>query len=1241
MAVRVLGGKVPRFLCRRGGVIQTYDDTHGLAHLCGALLVDRGGHVWIGTSQGVSRFDGRGFSNYTVADGMSHGRSLCILQARTGDIWIGTSRGLCRYKDRTFEDVSARDGLSLTAGVVCLAEDDRGNLWIGRETGITRYDGKSHISWIADEGLAPGVVNSIIQDGDGSMLIGTDGGLSRFDGKTFSVPAGTGELTGRRVMSLCRDRSGYLWIGTWGSGAIRYDGKTLEVFDRKQGLGNSRVWRVFQSSDSTVWIGTQGGGVSLLRDGCLETIKTDDGLAHNVVTDIAEDAEGNMWFACTHGGISRYHPREMKMIADTHVDKAMIRDRRGRLWWGGGGALWCHDGTELRRFPLELDILAMLEDKQGRFWLATSEGLYRYNSTDAVGTEDPMRVPKESGLVEKAIWSLLQDSKGTMWAGTQRGLYRCGEDGNFVRLTGDCSPEYVVSTLCEDRDGCLWIGGWNRGNLIKYDGRSCVEVRAEAAMPEHVVISVMQDRAGRLWLGTSDGLFVREGNAFRRFGEPGGLAPVMAETIIEDRRGVIWMGTLGGGIWRFDGKNLQQLTRRDGLPSNSVCSLIESGEGEMLLATYRGVCRYLSCVDTKPVAHIAWVEDEKKHYSPRELKIPESSSSIRIGYYAVSHRTARMRYRRILEGHDRDWTATWEETAVYENLPPGEYVFKVEGINKDLVVSPECASVRISVFSDPKDQMMVRLKSEVRDRTESLNAARQYLSNIIETMTDALFIIMPDGTITKVNNSACRLLGYAEEALIGRSIHGLVQNREFHKDGKILGRFPDGVLQNIDISLLAADGSAIPVLFSSSAMKDATSKTESIVCVAKDITELKHKDGELIEKNMVLSKALSNLKRVQEELVKHERLRALGEMSTGIAHDFNNALMPIVGYADMLLNHPEMLDDRKGTLDMLMEMSISAKGAATAVRRLREFFRPVSESDRESVNLRTIAETSIAMTRPKWREEKAAQGVIIEVVPEVEDVPAVSANGFELRTVMGNLIFNAVDAMPGGGKITVRCYRKGNNVVVQVADNGTGMAPDVLRRCLEPFFTTKGAHGSGLGLSMAYGVVRRYGGNIDLASSEGEGTTVTLRFPVESKPAVAAVPSASAAQADVGRLNILVIDDEASARSFITKVLRSQGYVVESAETGAGGILKFQDRKFDLVITDRAMPDMSGDKVAMTVKSKTPGCPVIMLTGFGNIMKEEGESPVSVDLVLGKPTDMTELINAVKSCVLASRKSSA
>ena len=388
-------------------------------------------------------------------------------------------------------------------------------------------------------------------------------------------------------------------------------------------------------------------------------------------------------------------------------------------------------------------------------------------------------------------------------------------------------------------------------------------------------------------------------------------------------------------------------------------------------------------------------------------------------------------------------------------------------------------------------------------------------------------------------------------------------------------------------------------------------------------------EQKVAERTVELEKALTELKASQRQAVQQERLRAFGEMAGGVCHDFNNALMAIIGYSELLLHDASLADDRELLQQYLKTMNTAGRDASHVVSRLRDFYRPREESDVFStVDVNELIEEVVPMTKPKWHGQALESGRTIRLELELQKVPAVLGNGAELREILMNLVFNAVDAMPEGGTITLRSESFEDGVKIEVADTGTGMTEEVRQRCLEPFFSTKGDHGTGLGLSMAFGIIRRHDGTLDIESTPGKGTTFRLTLPCHHS---VAEEEDEARLTLTHSLRVLVVDDEPNTRDVVSQFLLGDGHRVLTASNGDEAMQRVMTEEIDLVITDHGMAGMNGMQLAEAVRRVDPAKSVILLTGFAFGPEQQ---PASIDCILKKPLVREELRGALRSLLV-------
>jgi CheY-like chemotaxis protein len=375
--------------------------------------------------------------------------------------------------------------------------------------------------------------------------------------------------------------------------------------------------------------------------------------------------------------------------------------------------------------------------------------------------------------------------------------------------------------------------------------------------------------------------------------------------------------------------------------------------------------------------------------------------------------------------------------------------------------------------------------------------------------------------------------------------------------------------------------------------------------------------------------------------VRAERMRALGEMARGIAHDFNNALNAILGQTGVLAG---LVGDRPDAADALDRLRKVALDGAATIRRVQEFSGQRRDRDFERVDLGRLVGDAADEVRAR-----APDGIRVEVA--VRAPGFVAGNSEELAELLRVLIDNALEAMPAGGTLTLELTPTANEEVqLRVADTGIGMPPNVRRRALDPFFTTKGSRKKGLGLSLAYGLVRRHGGRLELDSQLGAGEGSCVRVHLPTAPAVetpAERPSearraATFAAAEAGARRVLLVEDDPDNREAMASLLALGGFEVTSADCGAGGVRAFADGAFDVVLTDLGLPDMDGWQVAAEIKQAAPAMPIALITGWGLNLDRDEIRRRGVDLLVKKPLDPRAFLGQIENLLqVGGRKPSA
>ncbi len=378
------------------------------------------------------------------------------------------------------------------------------------------------------------------------------------------------------------------------------------------------------------------------------------------------------------------------------------------------------------------------------------------------------------------------------------------------------------------------------------------------------------------------------------------------------------------------------------------------------------------------------------------------------------------------------------------------------------------------------------------------------------------------------------------------------------------------------------------------------------------------------------------LKETQDKLVQSERLRSLGVITTGVAHDFNNILGVILGRTQLLirkLKNSDIIEDLQ-----IIEKS-ALKGSST-IRRMQDYTRIRKDETFVPVQMNEIIDEVIEITKTRWKDEADNKGIVIEVEKKCDDIPFVTGNASELKDVIINVLFNAFDSMPGGGRVEIKTYLEHIHdepwVTTEISDTGCGMAEEIQSKIFDPFFTTKSEHGTGLGMSTAYGIIQRHKGEITFKSKENQGTTFYIRLmaalfvhQVPSDNQQDKIPQKQKKK----KFSILVVDDDDAVRFTLAEMLEIQEHEVSMASSGQDAVKMVMQHHYDILFTDLGMPGMSGWELSQEVRQRSPQTHVIMITGWGTQLDQQKAKESNVKKILPKPVSYDEIMNVVNEYV--------
>ncbi len=514
-----------------------------------------------------------------------------------------------------------------------------------------------------------------------------------------------------------------------------------------------------------------------------------------------------------------------------------------------------------------------------------------------------------------------------------------------------------------------------------------------------------------------------------------------------------------------------------------------------------------------------------------------------------------------------------------------------------------------------------------REAKQAIAKSEKRYRKIFEVSPEAIVLLDTEARVVQVNQRLKDWLGYEPEKVIGMDLWELPYLPEESKrilSEKFARRMTGHDVPPYELDFLTKQGERRVGLIHATALTDESGHIIADLVLISDITERKRNEQTLENTNQQLEDALEALRKTQQQVLAQERRKALTTMASGIAHDINNALTPIHGYTMLMLEDPEIMEDKDEAKRYLQNIYKASQNAADSVRRLRKFYRPREEISFSAVDLNNVISEAVAATRPRWQEETQVSGQYVEMETDLGDIPHVCGNEAELHDILTNLIFNAVDAMPRGGRIQIRTSHKNNKVKLEFSDNGVGMSDEVKQKCLDPFYTTKES-GSGLGLASTQGIIERHNGALTIHSKKGEGTTFRILLPAAGPGQESQDQSAKKKQEKNRPLRLLIAEDQETQRDLLRDILLHDGHKVDLVPSGNEALEQFDADKYDVVITDRAMPGMNGDKLAEEIKKVAPRMPIIMITGFGDIMDTAEEKPEAVDHLITKPVTTKKL----------------
>ncbi|MBK9257854.1 MAG: hypothetical protein IPM42_20560 [Saprospiraceae bacterium] len=1094
---------------------------NGMKSVCiTTIFEDKAGNIWIGMcdESGVTKYDGKYFTNYHKNKNLY--KVVSILEDKEGNIWFGGENGLLKYDGKYYTTFTNPD-IPVNVRINSLLEDFEGNIWIGTNgSGLIKYNGRTFTHFTQKQGLSYDFVNSILQDNIGNIWLGTDDGLSKFDGLTFYNYGVIEGFSYPVVNSIVENKAGHLWLGTYGGGIFKFDQESFIQYTEEEGLNNNYVFSMVLDNKENLWVATAGNGISVFDNVNFTGYSKNEGFVSIGIANmniILKDKHDKLWFGTQTEGIIQYsgnqfnHLTEKDGILSSFIG-AISKDRRGELWFGGFDGVSTINKNNSEQLTEEkrlfnTDLWSLCVDKSDQFWIGTGSGLIRYDGIYFT------KILSKSGHFDIWVPSITEDSDGNIWIGTDHGLIKYS--GNLLTYFSNKNDfgNKVIYAIMEDKNKNIWLGtntGASKLSLFQSNDSirySITNFTEKHGLGKGDVRSIYEDSFGNIWVATLNGLSrLQNTNAQNKdhyfvttITTNEGLSSNQIYSIFQDKSENLWIGSISG-LDKLSPEKLNELNRKiqtkdikdsdvffknfnqnDGFFGVGVLggkTIQEDRTGKLWI----GSLDRLTILDPKgesidtttPIVElidvsiysekIDWIKLENKkdtsfilgngvrfqnfYYDstgkwyglPQNLSLASNNNYITFRFVGITLNQAhKVKYKYQLVGLDHNWSAVTDKNeAQYGNLPSGSYTFMVKSMNSE------------GIWSEPLEYNL----------TIRHPWFRTWLAYCIYI---ALFLY------------ASRQIHLYQKAKTIRKERERSQQKELEQ--------------------------------------------------AKEI-ETAYKE---------LESAHEHLKSTQAQLIQSEKMASLGELTAGIAHEIQNPLNFVNNFSEVSSelivdmvdevdngNYDEVKAIAMDVQQNLEKINHHGQRASSIVKGMLEHSRK-SSGEKELSDINALCDEYLRLAYHGLRAKDKSFNATMEThfdpnLPKIKVIPQ------DIGRVILNLINNAFYAVSEKSKVENQKSGSGyeptvsittqliansqltangqqptanSQQLIAIKDNGSGIPAHIKDKIFQPFFTTKPTgQGTGLGLSLAYDIVKAHGGELTVESAVDKGTEFTIKIPI-------------------------------------------------------------------------------------------------------------------------------------------------